>query len=81
LHKVCTIVEFKVSPGEVSVTFFTKDADSSEFVEKFAEKFVEKFVENEVQREIIRLMLEQPTISAKAIAEKIGMPSWCSEKY
>jgi predicted HTH transcriptional regulator len=36
-------------------------------------KFVEKFVEKDVHREIIRMMINQPTISAKAMAEKIGM--------
>jgi len=43
------------------------------FVEKFADEFVEKFVENEKQRTILKLILEQPTISAKSIAEHIGM--------
>jgi ATP-dependent DNA helicase RecG len=40
---------------------------------QFVEKFVEKFVENEVQRTIINLMAQQPKISAKAIAGKVGM--------
>jgi Fic family protein len=48
------------------------------FGEKFVEnvnEFVEKFVENSTQKAIIRLMIEQPTISAKAISENIGMSS------
>ena len=43
--------------------------------DEFAEKFVEKFVENDTQKVIIRLMVEQPTISAKKISEIIGMSS------
>ncbi len=53
----------------MSVTFFMDVNDKGD------KKFVDEFVENDVQRTIIRLMLEQPTISAKAIAEKIGMSS------
>jgi predicted HTH transcriptional regulator len=48
------------------------------FAEKFAEnadEFVEKFVENETQRAIIRLLIAQPAISAKRMAEEVGMSS------
>jgi len=62
---------FKASPSEISVTFYTDT--NKPFVEKFADEFVEKFVENENQRTILKLILEQPTISAKSIAERIGM--------
>jgi ATP-dependent DNA helicase RecG len=62
---------FEASPSEITVTFYT--GNNEPFVEKFANKFVEKFVENENQRTILKLMFEQPTISAKKIAEHIGM--------
>ena len=48
--------------------------NKGEFVEKDIE-FVEKFVYNDTQKAIIKLMAEQPRISAKTIAEKIGMSS------
>ena len=63
---------FEASTSEVSVTFFI---ESNQFAEKFVDEFAEKFVENEVQRTIIKLMCEQPAISAKAIAENVGMSS------
>jgi len=66
---------FEASGDEIKVTFFSGTSNDKKFVEKFADEFVEKFVVNEVQRKIIKLMVEQPTISAKAIAEKIGMSS------
>ena len=62
---------FEASPSEISVTFYT--GSNKPFVEKFADEFVEKFVENENQRTILKLMLEQPTISAKSVADRIGM--------
>lgn len=62
---------FEASSSEITVTFYTRNNES--FAEKFADEFVEKFVENENQRTILKLMLEQPTISAKKIAERIGM--------
>lgn len=43
-----------------------------EFVEK-PEEFVEKFVDNETQRAVIRLLAAQPTISARRIAETLGL--------
>ena len=43
-----------------------------EFVEN-ANEFVERFVDNGTQRSILRLMMAQPTISAKGIAEEIGI--------
>ncbi len=64
---------FEVMPGEVSVTFFIDVHDKGD--KKFVDEFVEKFVETEVQRTIMSLMLEQPTISAKSISEKVGMSS------
>jgi ATP-dependent DNA helicase RecG len=64
---------FEVTPGEVSVTFFMDVKDKGD--KKFVDEFVEKFVVNDVQRMIMSLMQEQPTISAKAIAEKVGMSS------
>jgi ATP-dependent DNA helicase RecG len=42
---------------------------------EFVEKFVNEVVENKVLHTIVKLMREQPTISAKTIAEKIGMSS------
>jgi predicted HTH transcriptional regulator len=48
--------------------------EDAEFVENNAE-FVEKFVENSTQELIIKLMIERPSISVKAISEKIGMTS------
>jgi Fic family protein len=47
-------------------------SDESEFVENTSE-FVEKFAENETQRAILRLLIAQPTISAKRIAEEVGI--------
>jgi Fic family protein len=44
------------------------------FVEN-TDEFVEKFVDNETQRLILRLLIAQPTISAKRIAEEVGMSS------
>jgi ATP-dependent DNA helicase RecG len=48
--------------------------------EKFGDEFGEKFGENEVHNTIIKLMIQQPKISAKAIAEHIGMTSRGVEK-
>ena len=48
--------------------------DLIEFVESL-EEFVEKFVENDTQRAIIRLLTSQPKISARRIAEEMGMSS------
>jgi Fic family protein len=45
-----------------------------EFVEN-ADKFVEKFVDTDTQWAIVRLLIAQPTISAKKIAEEVGMSS------
>jgi Fic family protein len=57
-------------------------SDKGEFVEEFVEnadefveKFAEKFVDNETQRSILRLLIAQPAISAKRIAEEVGMSS------
>jgi predicted HTH transcriptional regulator len=45
-----------------------------EFVEN-VDEFVEKFVDNDTQGAIVRLLIAQPTISAKRIAEELGMSS------
>jgi Fic family protein len=57
-----------------SGTASSKEKLIDEFVEN-ADEFVEKFVENETQRTIVRLLIAQPTISAKRIAEEVGMSS------
>jgi Fic family protein len=49
-----------------------QEEDGTGFVERDVE-FAEKFVYNDTQKTIIKLMMEQPRISAKTIAEKIGM--------
>jgi Fic family protein len=52
--------------------------DSGKFAEKFVEnidEFVEKFAKNDTQKAIIRLIIAHPTISAKKIAEEMGMSS------
>jgi predicted transcriptional regulator len=36
-------------------------------------EFVDEFVDNETQRSILRLLTAQPAISAKRIAEQVGM--------
>jgi ATP-dependent DNA helicase RecG len=66
---------FEASGDEIKVTFYTGINNDKKFVEKFADEFVEKFVANAVQKTIIMMMIEHPTISAKVIAEKIGMSS------
>ncbi|MDR2973235.1 MAG: Fic family protein [Propionibacteriaceae bacterium] len=45
---------------------------TNEFVEN-GDKFVDKFVENDTQREIVRLLIADPSISAKRMAEEMGM--------
>ncbi|MDR1088305.1 MAG: Fic family protein [Coriobacteriales bacterium] len=57
-----------------SGTASSKEKLVEEFVEN-ADLFVEKFVDNETQRSILRLLIAQPTISAKRIAEEVGMSS------
>ena len=69
---------FEASSTEIKVTFFTDEFQKEfqeRFTDKFVEKFIEKYVEKDVQRKIITLMLNQSTISIKAIAEEIGMSS------
>jgi ATP-dependent DNA helicase RecG len=39
------------------------------------DEFVEKYAVNDIHKAILRLMIEQPKISAKNIAEKVGMSS------
>jgi ATP-dependent DNA helicase RecG len=74
---------FEASPSEVKVTFFY-DAkfgekfgeNRDEFVKEFAKEFVKsngEFAGSDVQLTILRLMLEAPAITAKTIAENIGM--------
>jgi ATP-dependent DNA helicase RecG len=60
---------FEVSPGEVSVTFFY----DSNVVENVVEKPTDNVAENEIQRLIISLMAENPAISAKALAARVGL--------
>jgi ATP-dependent DNA helicase RecG len=62
---------YNVRPDEVMIGFSTEP----QFGEKFTDEFVEKFVENEVHRTIIKLMIQQPTTSAKKMAGKAGMTS------
>ncbi|MCL1875924.1 MAG: winged helix-turn-helix transcriptional regulator [Synergistaceae bacterium] len=76
---------FEASGSEIKVTFYTGISDNKfvenndKFVEnndKFVEnndKFVDKFVENDTQRTIIKMIIENPTISAKAIANSVNM--------
>jgi ATP-dependent DNA helicase RecG len=79
---------FRVQGNEVAVTFTIEhDAvgeddheefgeNKREFVDKFvenADEFVEKFVEKEILRTIIKLMIEQPRISATKIATEVQM--------
>ncbi|MDR3296029.1 MAG: Fic family protein [Clostridiales Family XIII bacterium] len=55
-----------------------QSSGSVEFVEKFVEnpdEFVEKYAESDIHKAILRLMIEQPKISAKSISEKAGMSS------
>jgi fido (protein-threonine AMPylation protein)/biotin operon repressor len=47
---------------------------------EFGEKFGEKFGENETQRKIIDIMRAEPKVSAKAIAEELGVTSRAVEK-
>ena len=56
---------FEVSPGEISVTFFT-DVN-------IGENIGDRIGENKTQSKILRLMRFNPTISAKAIAAEIGI--------
>jgi len=70
---------FEANTSEIIVTFFTGKNDSlngefaDKFVDKFVNKFVDEFVGNESQQLIMKLMREQPTVSAKRIAECIGI--------
>jgi ATP-dependent DNA helicase RecG len=70
---------FEASPSEISVTFFTNGESKPE--EKFVDGVVEKFVENGSKQMILKLMLEQPKISAKTIACRIGISSRCVQKH
>ena len=76
-------IEFALSMIQDALTILGKHEKSASYAgdkrrghEKFvenADEFVEKCAENETQRAIIRLMIDQPTISAKKISEIIGM--------
>jgi Fic family protein len=46
---------------------------ADEFADKFADKFADEFVENDTQRLILKIMKEHPSISAKRIAEVVGI--------
>ncbi|MDR1060234.1 MAG: Fic family protein [Clostridiales bacterium] len=51
---------------------FVENADK--FAEN-ADEFVEKYAENETQKSILRLLMARPAISAKKMAEDVGMSS------
>ena len=63
---------YKVRANEIMIGFNSVDA-GDKTIDKFAEKFVEKFVGNESQLAILKLMCEQPTISARTISSYIGI--------
>jgi Fic family protein len=58
--------------GDESAGEFVENTD--EFVENAGE-FVEKFVDSDTQKAILRLLIAQPTISAKKIAAAVGISS------
>jgi Fic family protein len=68
-------IEFALSAILNTIEIQTKlqEQIQEEFTDKFVEKFVDKFIEKDVHRKIIRMMVNQPTISSKIMAEKIGM--------
>jgi ATP-dependent DNA helicase RecG len=63
---------YSVRPNEVMIGFDTES--------QFGEKFGEKFGANQTQDKILALMREKPTISAKIIAEEIGITTRGVEK-
>jgi len=63
---------YKVRANEVMIGFDTTPIEQKKGNE-CVEKCVEKCVENEAQLTILRLMLKQPTVSAKIISQRIGM--------
>ena len=63
-----------LQPEHLSIQQSSDNEIADKFVEN-APEFVEKFVDNDTQNTIIKLMIGQPTISAKKIAEIIGMSS------
>ncbi|MDR0651855.1 MAG: putative DNA binding domain-containing protein [Synergistaceae bacterium] len=71
---------YRVRSNEVMIGFDTDAGAVKNVADNIVEKFAEKFVENDNHRTIMKLMLERPTISAKAIAEKIGMSSRSVQK-
>ena len=58
---------FEATSSEVAVTFYTPIS------EPFVDSVVDNVVGNEIHRMILKLMTEQPTISARKIGEQIGM--------
>jgi ATP-dependent DNA helicase RecG len=56
---------YRISPNEVMIGFKTEV--------RFGEKFGEKFGENQTQEKIIEIIRLNPTVSAKAMAEEIGL--------
>jgi Fic family protein len=74
LSAILDAVEAQAQQMSDPTAYAANDAD--EFVEKFADngdEFVEKFADTETQRSILRLLLAQPTMSAKGIAGELGM--------
>jgi ATP-dependent DNA helicase RecG len=68
--------KFEIKPTVFSISFQIRNNNKALIAgDQFVEKFVDQFVENETQRAIIKMMLEQPSISAKTIAQKVGMTS------
>jgi ATP-dependent DNA helicase RecG len=63
---------YRVRPNEIMIGFNTES--------QFGEKFGEKFGENQTQEKITAIMRSKPTISAKAIAEEIGITTRGVEK-
>jgi ATP-dependent DNA helicase RecG len=56
---------FRIRSNEVMIGFNTEP--------EFVEKFIEKFVENKTQQAILEAMQNNPKISAKALAEIVGL--------
>jgi ATP-dependent DNA helicase RecG len=79
-------VEFQMLKKGFAVVFYRDDdiyadTDADEkFGERFGEKFGEKFGENQTQEKIMAIMRLKPTISAKSIAEDIGITTRGVEK-
>ena len=66
-------IEFALSVILDTINTQTKLQEQEKFTDMFAVKFVDKFIEKDVHRKILRMMVNQPTITTKTMAEKIGM--------